>query len=259
MNPNSIENISRTMKRKGIFLFCDALIEALDPNFDRRKCLVHVAHAAEIILKARIAQEHPLLIFSRIPKPNPEKMTLTFIDLLENGHTLSYEELPDRLWASTGIKIEGKILEEYKKFGKTRNQIIHTSMTSENVLREQILCYSLEVLDPLVEVFWGRSVIEFIVNNPQCRYFNGELEYKIKEFLPINKRLRRLLGEDSKKACEEFQSGLEMCADDSHMTDEMWKSYSKYEAERILDPRDVEYFDELTEAQNKWNIFLESF
>ena len=118
MDPNSIENISQTMKRKGMFLFCDSLMEALEPNFDRRKCLVHVAHAAEILLKARIAQEHPLLIFSKIPKPNPEKMNLTFIDLLENGHTLSYEKLPDRLWATTGIKIEGRFLKNTRNLEK---------------------------------------------------------------------------------------------------------------------------------------------
>jgi len=255
MDPNSIENISQTMKRKGMFLFRDAFMEALDPNFDRRKCLVHVAHAAEILLKARIAQEHPLLIFSKIPKPNPDKTNLTFIDLLENGHTLSYEELPDRLWAATGFKIEGKILEEYKKFGKTRNQIIHTSMASEKILKEQILSYSLEVLDPLVEVFWGYSVIQFIVNDPQCQYFNGEVEYRIKEFLPIDKRLRRLLGEDSKKDCKEFQSELEICADNAHRTDEMWQNLS----EPILDPLYADYLDELTEKEGKWRTFLKNF
>ena len=104
MTPNSVENIAQAMKMKGIFLFRDALIEALNNDFDTRKCLVHVVHAAEIILKARIAQEHPLLIFTEVPKLNPAKTSLTFVDLLENGHTLSYDKLPDRLWAATGIK-----------------------------------------------------------------------------------------------------------------------------------------------------------
>ena len=136
-------------------------------------------------------------------------------------------------------------------------------MTSNNIPKEQILHYLLEVLDPLVEIFWGRSVIEFIVNNPQCQYVNGELEYRIKEFLPIDKRLRRLLGEDSKKACEEFQSGLEICSDNSHMTDEMWKEQlawnKKYEDEQTLAPHYVEYLDELTEKESKWRTFLENF
>jgi hypothetical protein len=129
---------------------------------------MHAAHAAKILLKARIAQEHPLLIFSKLPKANPNKDSLTLIDLLEGERTLSYEELPDQLWATTGIKIAQ--IDEYRQFGRQRNQIVHLSLTNDDTLDELTLRYSLELLDPLIESFWGKSVIEFIVNDPNEPY-----------------------------------------------------------------------------------------
>ncbi|MEQ8961211.1 MAG: hypothetical protein RLP02_25350 [Coleofasciculus sp. C2-GNP5-27] len=84
-------------------------------------CVVHAAHAAEILLKARIAQEDLRLIFSQLPQSNASKDALTLIDLLEDGRTLSYGELPNQLLATTGIKVERP--NQYREFGRLRNQI----------------------------------------------------------------------------------------------------------------------------------------
>ncbi len=95
MDRVAISAVPRNMRRIGMLLFRDAFMEAL--RNQQLLCVVHAAHAAEILLKARIAQEHPLLIFSKLPKSLPTKDALTLIDLLENGRTLSYDELPDQL------------------------------------------------------------------------------------------------------------------------------------------------------------------
>jgi hypothetical protein len=268
MDPNSIENISQTMKLKGIFLFRDALIEALDSDFDRRKCFVHVAHAAEILLKARIAKEHPLLIFTKVPKPNPERTTLTFNDLLENGHTLSYEELPDRLWATTGFKIEGKQLDDYKKFGKVRNQIIHTSMTSEEIPVDQIWRYSFEFLDPLVERFWGHSVIEFMTNDPNLSPFKSihiaTFRYTIEEIFPSDERLNKLLEEN----CKKTDYGVNESWDEAEVQE--YKEYlvsqiGEYEDSRtdeMLEAAAQEFSEREAEQkakEAKWQGFLKDF
>lgn len=268
MDPNSIENISRTMKRKGILLFRDALMEALDPSFDRRKCLVHIAHAAEILLKARIAQEHPLLIFSKIPNPNPNKSPLTFIYLLENGRTLSYEDLPDRLWAVTGFKIEGNILDEYKKFGKTRNQIIHTSMTSGEIPSDQIWRYSFEFLDPLVDKFWGHSVIEFMNDPESLNPYASLLEYKIKEIFPNDKRLSKLVAENCKKNDDgideswdeaEVQKYKEAEGEHHRVQMEAYKSSITDEMRNAQALEVAECFAKQEIREAKWAALLEDF
>jgi hypothetical protein len=52
--------------------------------------VLQAAHAAELMLKARVAQEHPLLIFDQLPKPQPgESALLDIMDLFERGHTIN--------------------------------------------------------------------------------------------------------------------------------------------------------------------------
>ncbi|WP_446396700.1 hypothetical protein [Coleofasciculus sp. E1-EBD-02] len=225
-------------------------------------CVVHAAHAAEILLKARIAQEHPLLIFDKLPQSNPSKDALTLIDLLEGGRTLSYEGLPNQLWATTGIKIER--LNQYREFGRLRNQIIHFSMTNVKALDMLTLSYSLEVLDPLVESFWGRSVIDFIKNDPHPSYGGifhlGLFEDFIKQRgFPIDQRLRRLLGEASREAWECMQAHYEEVRRfHESKTDKDWKAEYQAWSESQADDADDKY-TELAEEQTNWEAFLDSF
>lgn len=74
------------------------------------------AQGAELVLKARIAQEHPLLLFSTLPKSMHAADRLTIQELYEYGRTIQYNELPEVLWATTGIRIPD--VEQFQKFGK---------------------------------------------------------------------------------------------------------------------------------------------
>ena len=56
--------------------------------------VVHAAHGAEILIKARIAEEHPLLIFKSYPKSHTTKDVLSIKELFKYGRTLMYPELP---------------------------------------------------------------------------------------------------------------------------------------------------------------------
>ncbi|ELS5718620.1 hypothetical protein ABR073_001504 [Escherichia coli] len=72
--------------------------------------VLQAAHACEIFLKARLAQEHPLLIFESLPKSTADCVNKTtglldFESLLEKGQTITYSELPEKVWAATGKKI----------------------------------------------------------------------------------------------------------------------------------------------------------
>ena len=203
-------NEFKGMKKTGMFLFQDAFLEALYGKTEHSLYVIHITQAAEILLKARIAQEHPLLIFEKLPEmsqSNKSEDALNFHYLIQKGRTFSYSKLPDRLWATTGIKIEKKSLEFYNNFGQIRNQLIHFSHTnkSQSELQELTLNYSIEVLNPLIEEFWNVSIVEFIIKNPKYHreIINGEFELKICKFFTINEWWREKLGEESKQAFKE--------------------------------------------------------
>ena len=241
-----------------MLLFQSALTEALLSSRSMQ-CVVHMAQAAEILLKARIADDHHLLIFSKIPEQKINAPELSLEYLLEKGNTLSYDQLPDRLWATTGVVINN--LQGYKEFGKLRNQIIHISMTTCNDLNMKALEFGLNILDPLVERFWGKSVIDFILTNSWDNSGN-EICFGVTEKFDsclINKfntfpSLRRLLGEDASND---------------------WVAYMKrQENDRIVSQKfdyiNVSNNDELAdlaEAENemrrqeesRWQAFLEEF
>jgi hypothetical protein len=120
--------------------------------------VVHAAHGAEILIKARIAEEHPLLIFKSYPKSNTTKDSLSIKELFEYGRTLMYSELPEVLWAATGYRI--KELDRYQKFGALRNTIVHFAAPDCEASAET-LKFAFEVFDPIVRDFWGESFIDY--------------------------------------------------------------------------------------------------
>lgn len=246
-----MQDVPKNMRRTGMLLFRSGFMEALQGQTPM--CVVYVAHAAEILLKARIAQEHPLLIFSKLPKRNVNQNNLTLIDLLENGRTFSYEELPDQLWAVTGIKIDR--VDSYRQFGRLRNQIIHFSIANVANLDILTLQYSFNILDPLVESFWGKSVIDFIKNdfNYADLFFTGMFEdWIIKKGFSIDQRLRRVLGETSKKAWAELDK------QDKEFNKDIKVDYESY-LKMYGDAPDDEIYEEIKKMHTDWNAFLDSF
>ncbi len=234
-----MKDVPKNMRRSGMLFFMNGFVEAL--HGITPICVAHVAHAAEILLKARIAQEHPLLIFSKLPKSSNSQL-LAFTDLLENGRTFSYEELPDRLWATTGIKIDN--IDAYRKFGRLRNQVIHFSLTNKTDLDILTLEYSLKILDPLVISFWHKSVIEFLRHSPSYydEFDTGHIEMKMKDKgIIINQELRKLLGEESKKSLKKMEEKFE-----NH-------SFSTVEELELEFNRDID------PVYNNWQKFLDSF
>lgn len=115
------------------------------------------AHAAEIIIKARIAEEHPLLIFTRLPKPD-SKALLSIETLMIAGKTLMYADLPDALWAATGYRIPD--LQHFEQFGKLRNTITHLAVPKID-LSEATLRFAFLLLEPMIYDFWKSDIVEY--------------------------------------------------------------------------------------------------
>lgn len=119
--------------------------EILNP-YVHAMSVVTCAHAAEIIIKARMAEEHPLLIFNKLPKPDPTAL-LDIGALMTEGRTLAYEDLPAALWAATGYRIAE--LELFKEFGKLRNTITHLAVPDMD-LDETVYRFAFQVVEPMI-------------------------------------------------------------------------------------------------------------
>lgn len=121
--------------------------------------LVQVANGFEILIKSKIVEEHPLLVFNKVPKEaNLSDGNIKMEDLLEHGQTIMYSELPDRLWATTGYKIQP--IELYNKFGRVRNQIIHFAIP-EISLSDFTLEYVFKIIEKAVNSWWDTTILDY--------------------------------------------------------------------------------------------------
>jgi hypothetical protein len=122
--------------------------------------VLQAAHAVEILIKARIAQEHPLLIFEQLPRSTQiTEKTLELKHLFERAKTVQYADLPERLWATTGIKLTN--LEKYQSFGKLRNSIQHFATPQATNCGGETIQFIYEVIDPFINDCWGLFAIDY--------------------------------------------------------------------------------------------------
>lgn len=158
-----LRNVWDHMLDLGICGLAHAVQSSVFAPFENRRIhelsVLHAAHAAEILLKARIAQEHPLLIFERVPDPIDDATTLTFEALVERGQTIQYQSLPTRLWATTGLRLSD--LQLYKDFGRLRNSIQHFASPIGRDLSRETLAFIFGVLDPFINECWGIYAVDY--------------------------------------------------------------------------------------------------
>ena len=144
--------------------------------------VLQAAHAAEILIKARIAEEHPLLIFEQIPKStqvNDSKLELKH--LFEKAKTIQYSELPERLWAATGIKI--KNIDAYKNFGYLRNSIQHFGSPSGVNCSDETRNFIYQVIDPFIHDCWDVTALDYNEDSEPYIYLMANLINNGIEFL----------------------------------------------------------------------------
>ncbi|EIV8646438.1 TPA: hypothetical protein NJ448_004598 [Vibrio parahaemolyticus] len=120
--------------------------------------VLHVAQAAEILIKSAIAQEHPLLIFTDLPKlsQNTEER-LTTSQLMAKAKTVQYSKLPDLLWAATGYEI--KHLDVYREMGEQRNRIQHLAVPDDD-FNDLVFRFCIQVIDPLMVHFFREHFLD---------------------------------------------------------------------------------------------------
>jgi hypothetical protein len=152
-----------------------AQMEGINP-YTYAMGVVRCAHAAEIIIKARIAEEHPLLIFTKLPKLNPKTRGLLDIGaLLAEGQTLMYSNLPTALWGATGYRMTN--LEQFERFGRIRNMIMHLAVPRLDLPGETFR-FAFRVLRPMIYDFWKSDIFRDCIERNN---FGDEGEYVIEQ------------------------------------------------------------------------------
>jgi hypothetical protein len=162
MNP-ALKNVSEHMKELGLGALRHALRLSLYVDYDNQSwselSTLNAAHAAELLVKARIAAEHPLLIFTQLPKSTQTGgQLLDFKHLFEKGQTLDFHELPERLWAVTGETLPAT--QTFLDFGKFRNAIQHFGPPAEDA-SARTLDFVFSVIDPFIHKNWGLYAIDY--------------------------------------------------------------------------------------------------
>ena len=79
-----------------------------DPGFEYREnmSVLNAALTGELVIKAVIAKQHPLLIFRdlfEIERADDSELSLE--NLISRGRTYNFEQLPKLLWVTTGDRI----------------------------------------------------------------------------------------------------------------------------------------------------------
>lgn len=132
--------------------------------------VIQAAHAAELLIKARIAQEHPLLIFEQLPRSAQASGPLLDLgDLFKRGRTFQWNDLPDRLWAATGVKLSDPDLFEH--FGKLRNGLQHFAAIPEIEPSKEALRFIFGIIDPFINENWGLFAIDYDEDYEPYVYF----------------------------------------------------------------------------------------
>jgi len=167
------------MRELGLMALAHANFHAVCCSFENHMwsefSVLQAAHAAELLLKARIAQEHPLLIFQELPRST--KVSGTFIeleDLFIEGKTIQWSDLPERLWATTGILLPNK--SKFIEFGKLRNGIQHFAPPQSNSdIGGSTLSFVFDVIDPFINDCWGLYAIDYNEDSEPYAYFANAL------------------------------------------------------------------------------------
>jgi hypothetical protein len=170
MNP-ALEGVWEHMRDLGLGALAHANRHAAYAAMERPELSVlQAAHAAELLIKARIAQEHPLLIFDQLPRSTQAPGMHLDMDLLfRSGRTIQWVDLPERLWAATGLTIPNR--EQFDAFGRLRNGLQHFGPAPGIEPSRETLQFVFGVIDPFINECWGLYAVDYDEDYEPYIYF----------------------------------------------------------------------------------------
>ena len=109
-------------------------------------------------------------MFDHLPRPTQAAgAELDVEDLFRQGRTLQWADLPDRLWAATGVSIPERAV--FEAFGKLRNGIQHFAPASGRDVGEETLRFVFTVIDPFINGCWGFFAVDYDEDYEPYVYF----------------------------------------------------------------------------------------
>ncbi len=166
--------------------------------------ILQAAHAAELFIKARIAQEHPLLIIDKFPKINKENKDMSYRDLIVNSKTIQWHQLLDRLYICTGKKIKHEDI--FLKIGNLRNNIQHLGIYNiEQNFSDITLEFIFKVIDPFINENWNLYAMDFDEEDESYLYLPNAL---------ISREIPFLVSDEGKEYFDEWKDSLEKCSEE---------------------------------------------
>ncbi|WDI30253.1 hypothetical protein PUV54_09800 [Hyphococcus flavus] len=160
----SLREIPGRILETGLAALAQANMHAVfcDPGNEHweRISVLNAALAGELVLKAIIAREHPLLIFRDLFGLDDTTSDDLDINLLiKKGRTYNFERLPNLLWVAVGERIPDSKL--YEEIQKVRNSIQHFCVPEHPDLRMLSLEFIYKNIDPLLEKHFDMCAIDF--------------------------------------------------------------------------------------------------
>lgn len=205
---NSFKNVHLNMLDLGLGALAHANRHAAycdDETNDKwgELSILQAAHAAEILVKARIAQEHPLLIFKDLPSVSNQQ-SLTIEKLSREGKTIDWSDLPKVFKTITGCNFTNEKL--FKEFGYARNSLQHfgyyiNQLETSPSLETLRFIYSF--IDPFINEHWKLFAIDY--NEDYASYEN----------LPntlIGYEIEFLVSPNSAEYSQKWLGGLNNCS-----------------------------------------------
>lgn len=187
-------SIPHHMRELGLGALTHATWHATTMSFENpywpELSVLQAAHAAEILIKAIIAQTDHLLIFENIPKSFDKNNTSLSL-LYETGRTYQYHKLPEILFKHTGIEIEKP--EAYRAFGRLRNAIQHFSPPPDTDFGLESIRFIFEVIEPLINKSWGLFAIDYNEESDEIQYLveyliSNQVLFLVSPFMVGNRR-----------------------------------------------------------------------
>lgn len=149
----------------------------------------HIALCAQLIIMARIVQEHPVLVFDSIPTINILKTTRKTLDLFDYGAPKHYQDLPEALWIATGYEMRDR--EHFLKFCHLCQPLSLFRQDTGN-LSDATTDFVFEVIDPMLDDFWQMSICSYLADENEEFFDRGHLDC-ITKGLEITKRTHDLI------------------------------------------------------------------
>jgi len=161
---------------------------------DLKFTVLHVFHAVELLLKARLAEAHPLLVLQR-PEDDPVK-----------GYTADYHVVLKRL-KNLGVELTADDAKNLEYLRTTRNSIEHYQVQGNRQQIEDYVARAMKLLDGFVERELHIPLKERI--SPELY---REMEHALYSYEERQKRIRKLMAPDlPKKPKEQVEHQTIIC------------------------------------------------